>query len=127
MVNRYLRLLPERLRWDPLTGRCLRRRDRLSREAVEREDPTEAVRSEDVLPLARRAFQTEAEYDGGGGLLNPLLFGIITNFRPGDPADDRLLTTFCDAEDRLTRSGRIEPDFRIFVGRRRNGLASTGS
>ncbi len=118
-VNRYFRLFPERLRRDPASGHCLWRRERLSRELVEREDPTEAVRSEDVLPLARRFFRSEAEYPYGGGLLNPLLFGVISNFREGDPEDDGFLQVLCDAEDRLTRRGELEPDFFIFAGRRR--------
>src|SRR5215470_2912794 len=114
LVNRYFRLLPDRLRLDHLTGRTLWRRDRLSRERVEKEDPTEAVRSEEVLPLARRFFHAETESPYGGGLLNPLLFGVIANFRAGHPEDDHLLTTLCETEDRLFRSGAIEPDFAVF-------------
>ena len=120
LVNRYLRVLPDRLRLDPLTGESLWRRERLSAEKVEQDDPTEAVRSRDVLPLARQAFRAEAEYPSGGGLLNPLLFGLIANFREGAPEDDGLLRLLCDAEDRLTRSRRLEPDFLVFAGRRRN-------
>ena len=119
-INRYFRLLPDRLRLDPMTGETLWRRERLNPEKVAREDPTEAVRSEEVLPLARRVFQTEAEYSGGGGLLNPLLFGVISNFRQGNPGDDRLLQTLCGAEDRLSRSGQLEPDFMIFAGSRKD-------
>jgi len=120
LVNRYFRLFPERLRRDPLTGKCLWRRERLDPEVVRREDPTEAVRSEEVLPIARRKFQTEAEYPAGGGLLNPLLFGVIANFRQGDPGDEGFLRFLCDAEERLTRSGDIQPDFSVFVGRRKS-------
>lgn len=119
LINRYFRLLPDDLRLDPITGGLLWRRERLSPEKVEREDPTEAVRSQDVLPLARRVFRTEAEYPGGGGLLNPLLFGVISNFQEGNQANDRLLQTLCDAEDRLSRSGRIQPDFAVFAGSRK--------
>ncbi len=135
VVNRYLRLLPDRLRWDPITGRLLWRRERTDPKQLAQEDPTEAVRSEEVLPLARRFFRSEKEYLYGGGLLNPLLFGIITNFRPGDPWDDMVLSRLCVSEQRLTESGTIEPDFRIFVGTRRDssesgaspgGLTSTG-
>src|SRR5262249_57476674 len=79
LVNRYFRLLPDRLRLDHLTRRTLWRRERLSRERVEKEDPTEAVRSEDVLPLARRAFHTEMESPYGERLLNPLLFRVAAN------------------------------------------------
>jgi SAM-dependent methyltransferase len=119
IVNRYLRLLPDRLRWDPITGRRLWRRDRTDIRQLVVDDPTEAVRSEDVMPLARRFFRTEKEYLYGGGLLNPLLFGIVTNFRAGDPWDDMLISRLCAAEERLTEAGDLEPDFRIFVGARR--------
>src|SRR5712692_3597615 len=118
LINRYFRVFPDRLRVDHLTGRVLWRRERLSRDQVEREDPTEAVRSEDVLPLARRFFATEWECAYGGGLLNPLLFGVIANFRAGHPEDDHLLATLCESEDRLFRAGAIETDFAIFVGAR---------
>jgi SAM-dependent methyltransferase len=119
IVNRYLRLLPDRLRWDPIGGRLLWKRDRTDPDQLVRDDPTEAVRSEDVLPLARRFFRVEKEYPYGGGLLNPLLFGIVSNFRAGEPWDDMLMSRLCTAEQRLTEAGEIEPDFRIFVGARR--------
>jgi SAM-dependent methyltransferase len=119
LLNRYFRILPDRLRLDHVTGHVLWRRERLDRTKVEREDPTEAVRSEEVLPLARRFFQTEKEYPYGGGLLNPLLFGIVANFLPGDSFDDRMLEVLCGAEERLTRSGALEPDFFIYTGGRR--------
>jgi len=120
LVNRYLRVLPDRLRWDPIAGRLLWRRERTDVRQLVLDDPTEAVRSEDVMPLARRFFRPEKEYLYGGGLLNPLLFGIVTNFRAGDPWDDMLISRFCAAEERLTDAGKLEPDFRIFVGSRRD-------
>ncbi|HLN79791.1 MAG TPA: class I SAM-dependent methyltransferase [Thermoanaerobaculia bacterium] len=126
-VNRYLRLLPNRLRWDPIGGRLLWKRERVDPKQLVIDDPTEAVRSEDVLPLARRFFKAEKEYVYGGGLLNPLLFGIVTNFRAGDPWDDMLMSRLCAAEQRLTEAGEIEPDFRIFVGSRRDDRSDSDS
>jgi SAM-dependent methyltransferase len=120
IVNRYLRLLPNRLRWDPISGQVLWKRERVDPRQLAIDDPTEAVRSEEVLPLARRFFRVEKEYPYGGGLLNPLLFGIVANFRHGDPWDDMLMSRLCAAEQRLTEAGDIEPDFRIFVGTRRD-------
>lgn len=120
LINRYFRLLPDRLRLDHVTGQVLWRRERLDREKVEKEDPTEAIRSQEVLPLARRFFRTEQEYSYGGGLLNPLLFGIVSNFRLGDPGDDRVLETLCGAEDRLTRAGLLDPDFFIYTAVRKD-------
>ena len=125
LVNRYFRLIPDHLRFNPYWGGLFWNRWRTDPEKLAQDDPTEAVRSEDVLPLARRFFETEKEYSYGGGLLNPLLYEIVGNFDEEKPYDSGLLKFFCDAEDRLLRSGRIEPDFRIFVGRRRRDSAST--
>lgn len=119
VINRYFRLIPDHLRFNPYWSGLFWSRFRVDPAKLAADDPTEAVRSEDVLPLARRYFDVEAEYPYGGGLLNPLLYEIIANFDEKNPYDARLLRLLCDAEDRLTRSGVIEPDFYVFVGRRR--------
>jgi SAM-dependent methyltransferase len=125
IINRYFRLLPDRLRFNPYWGGALFwRRSRVDPVKIADEDPTEAVRSEDVLPLARKFFQVDVEFPYGGGLLNPLLGEIVGNFDEKEPHDRGLLQALCDAEDRLTRSGRIETDFWIFVGRRRGGAST---
>jgi SAM-dependent methyltransferase len=120
LVNRYFRLFPDNLRWDPVSNSCLWKRTRVDVRKLTEEDPTEAVRSEDVLPLAREAFSVVAEIPYGGGLLNPLLFGVVAGFEPGRPDHDRVLEILCAAETRLTEAGQLEPDFHIFVGRRRD-------
>ena len=119
VINRYFRLIPDHLRFNPYWGGLFWSRFRVDPAKLAADDPTEAVRSEDVLPLARKFFEVEAEYAYGGGLLNPLLYEVIGNFDEQNPYDSRLLQVLCDAEDRLTRSGRLEPDFSVFVGRRR--------
>ena len=124
LIDRYFRLIPDHLRFNPHYGGLFWKWWPTDPEKLAQDDPTEAVRSEDVLPLAKKYFQTEADYNYGGGILNPMLYGIIGNFDESRPHDQRLLKIFCDAEDRLTRSGRIEPDFRIFVGRRRDAPAT---
>ena len=126
LINRYFRLIPDHLRFNPYWGGLFWNRWRTDPVKLAENDPTEAVRSEDVLPLARKFFETEKEYSYGGGLLNPLLYEIVGNFDEAKDYDRGLLQLFCDAEDRLFRSGRIEPDFKIFVGRRRDTAASTG-
>jgi SAM-dependent methyltransferase len=120
VINRYFRLLPDHLRFDPYWNGLFWSKSRADPVRLASDDPTEAVRSEDVLPLARNFFEVEAEYPYGGGLLNPLLYGIIVNFDEKNPYDARLLQVLCNAEDRLTRSGVIKPDFFVFVGRRKS-------
>ena len=117
IINRYFRLIPNHLRYNPYWGGLFWNRWRTDPEKLAQDDPTEAVRSEDVLPVARRFFETEKEYSYGGGLLNPLLYEIVGNFDEQKPYDAGLLKILCEAEDRLTRAGVIEPDFVIYVGR----------
>jgi SAM-dependent methyltransferase len=121
LINRYFRLFPDNCRWDPVSNSCLWKRTRVDERKLTEEDPTEAVRSEDVLPLAREAFEVVAEIPYGGGLLNPLLFGVIAGFEPGRAEHDRVLEILCAAEARLTESGQLAPDFHIFVGKRKHG------
>jgi SAM-dependent methyltransferase len=116
IVNRYFRLLPVELRLHPFWNGVLPYKTRVDPDKLAAQDPTEAVRSEDILPLARGFFDVEAEYPYGGGLLNPLLYELIVNFDEDDPYHNGLLRFLCDAEDRLTRASVIEPDFAIFVG-----------
>ncbi len=119
LVQRYFRLLPDRLRRDPSTGRTLWRRERIDADRLARERPAEAARSEDLLPLARRVFAAEAELSGGGGLLHPLLGGLAIDFREAASDEERLLQVLCAAEEHLASTGLAAPAFSIFVGRRR--------
>ena len=119
LAQRYFRLLPERLRREPSTGRTLWRPERVDPARLERERPAEAARSETILPFARQAFFPEAEYSGGGGLLHPVLSGVAQNFREAATKEERLLEVLCAAEAHLSASGLLEDSFRIFVGRKR--------
>lgn len=119
LVDRYFRLLPERLRRDERTGQPAWRRDPIDAAALARDSPFEAARSEDLLPLARRCFVAEAEYSGAGGLLHPLLSGLGRGFGRSPAEEERLLEALCGAEGRLEAEGRIPNDFAVFVGRRR--------
>lgn len=118
IVQRYFRLLPDRIRTDPDTGRLLWRRERVDAERLARDNPAEAAASGAILPLARRLFAAEAELSGAEGLLHPLLSGLARNFRPDD---ERLLEVLCTAEEHATSLGLLAPLFTVFVGRRHGG------
>ena len=120
MVDRYFRLLPEHVRRDPQSGRVSWSRERLDTARLAREIPAEAARSEEILPLARRTFAPRAELSGGRGLLQPLLGGLETRFKPGE--DERLLEVLCAAEDDLAATAVAPGVFTVFVGQRRDGM-----
>ena len=119
LVQRYFRLLPQRLRRDDRTGEPVWRREPIDAAALERDSPFEAARSEDLLTLARKSFVAEAEYSAGGGLLHPLLSGLAPNFGRAPAEEERLLDVLCAAESRLEGEALLPNDFAVFVGRRR--------
>jgi SAM-dependent methyltransferase len=120
LVARYFRLLPDRLRRDPASGRLLWRRDRMDADRLARETPAEAARGVELLAGVRRMFDVEAEYPGGQGLLHPLLSGLARNFGVDPAGDERVLEVLCAAEARLFASGRLDSPFAFVVGRRRS-------
>jgi SAM-dependent methyltransferase len=118
IVERYFRVLPDRIRTEPDTGRTLWSRGRIDAERLARESPHEAAASDAILPLARKLFASEAELSGGGGLLHPLLSGLARNFRQGSREDERLLEVLCAAEEHAASLGLLASLFTVFVGRR---------
>ena len=81
-------------------------------------DPSEAVRSADILPLLGRYFEI-AEFRGyGGSLLHLLLEDIAGNFRAADSESMRWLEHVFDAEDRLILSEQLQHDFAVVIARR---------
>jgi SAM-dependent methyltransferase len=121
LVARYFRLLPDRLRREPHTGRLLWRRERPDPARLERESPAEAARGGELLAGVRRMFDVEAEYPVGEGLLHPLLAGLERNFGADAAGDERLLAILCAAEAHLHATGRLDSPFAVVVARRRSG------
>ncbi len=121
IVQQYFRLLPERWRTDPDTGIVAWRRAPVDASRLASEMPFEAAESDRLVPAARRALTAEAELDGGGTLLHPLLSGLSRNYRDGSAEDERLLEVLCAAEERLVSQRLLAPRFTVFVGRRRDG------
>jgi SAM-dependent methyltransferase len=121
IVQRFFRLLPDRWRTEPHTGRLLWRREPIDAARLARESPSEAAESERLVPAARLAFLTEAALSGGGGLLHPLLSGLAANHRGDATEDERLIEVLCAAEAHLAATGVLPPAFTVFVGRRRHG------
>lgn len=82
-------------------------------------DPSEAVRSAEVLPLLAARFEVLWERPYGGALLHPLLYDIAWNFPPGDPLAEALLDSAIHLEQALEHAGEIASDFVTLVARPR--------
>jgi SAM-dependent methyltransferase len=112
-INTLLRALPEELR------RPFDERTRPTVAEMIANDPTEAVRAEEVAPLLERTFDVRERKQIGGTILQHLLYDIVENFRFDVPRERSLLQMLCTIEAMLVDSGRIPCDFMLFAARKK--------
>jgi hypothetical protein len=79
-------------------------------------DPSEAVRSADIVSVLERSFDVVERRDYGGTLLHPLLADIAHNFQPFERTEDELVLRALFAEEqRLIREGILQSNFTFMV------------
>ena len=113
MINALLQALPEELR------RPFEERTRPTVEEMIANDPTEAVRSEELVAFTERSFDVRERKNIGGTILQHLLYDIVENFRFDDPRERSLLEMLCTIEAMLVDSGRIPCDFVLMAARKK--------
>lgn len=64
-------------------------------------DPTEAVRSDDIIPVLRNTFKHVDVYDYQGSLLHFALYSIAGNFHRDTPEDQAIMDMLFAVEDTL--------------------------
>lgn len=74
-------------------------------------DPSEAVRSADILPVLQQHFEILEMKPMGGTLLQYLLGGIAGNFAPANPGSMAVLQALIQMEDALIDCGDLQSDF----------------
>lgn len=81
-------------------------------------DPTEAIRSSEIISQVSSRFEILEKTDFGGTLLQLVLADIVGNF--SDNSTDRaILQKLFDAEHHLLETGVLESDFTMMVMRNR--------
>jgi O-antigen biosynthesis protein len=113
-MNAFLLTLPERYHRLP-NGIVRGPRERPLAADVIACDPTEAVRSSQIVATVERHFKVLARHDLGGALLHIGLSDIAQNFDPGNPVDMAHLNRFFALEDRLMAEGVIGSDFMVLT------------
>ncbi len=79
-------------------------------------DPSEAVRSAEILPTATAAgFGIDEYRGGGGGLLQPLLHTRLPAFDPLDFAHNEVLFALCEREQSLADGDVLGDTYAMFV------------
>ncbi len=82
-------------------------------------DPSEAVRSAEIVEQVRARFDICYERQAGGTILQFLLSGIAGNFRSEDRDSIRVLELLFEIEDVLIEAGDLASDFMLLLGRPR--------
>jgi SAM-dependent methyltransferase len=109
-VNNYLFSLPPHLRRLP-DGQPKPPLYRPAVEAMIAVDPSEAVRSADILTVMDHLFKVIERRELGGTLLHLALGDIAQNFDMAEPGDRCQLERLFDLEDRMLADGVIGSDF----------------
>jgi SAM-dependent methyltransferase len=119
IINELLAALPADLRRGQVEQRIYDRKERPSREFMIENDPSEAVRSEDLLPMIGDRFEVLESKKIGGTILMHLLYDIVQNFRFDDPHERALIEMMCATEGALVDAGAIGCDFVILAARKK--------
>lgn len=88
-------------------------------EHFERTDPSEAIRSQDIIKALSAEFEIVAMRPYGGAIQHMLLSGVVGNFDECDGRDVAMLRLVALFEEELERAGGIESDFAALVARPR--------
>lgn len=124
LTDRLISLLPGELRVDTVAsgsrGVKVFKDRYLPRSAEEWKevDPSEAVRSGEIIPVFEKEFSRCWVYPYGGTLMHLALEHIAGNFDPADEKDRAILRIMDLLETELIEAGTLESDFAILVGQR---------
>lgn len=118
IINGLLAVMPHRYRESRLIpGRYKAQVSRPTIEHMLRTDPSEAVRSAEIMHVLPDYFEIVECKPWGGAVLHLLLYEIAGNFSENRPEDVRLLHTLFEIEDQLLQLGDIGSDFVFMVCR----------
>jgi O-antigen biosynthesis protein len=86
-------------------------------EHFERTDPSEAIRSADILTALQLHFDVVEMRPYGGAIQHMLFSGIVGNFMEDNESDVALLRIIAILEEELERAGAIDTEFAAIVAR----------
>lgn len=119
LTKALLAALPDSLATDLNTGERKREYVRQSIEHWYVADPSEAIRSDEIVEQLERRFEVVFRKDYCGALLHLALEFVAHNFREDDPKDVAILRLAALLEESLTRHDVISSDFTVMALRRR--------
>lgn len=128
IINDILALLPPKLRRRASQPEEVVTRFQVQTiESMNEIDPSEAIRSADILRLLPRWFTVLERKDFGGTINHHLLRDIAHNFDQDTPDGAAPLALLCYLESLLIREGVLDSDFSFVVAAPRPGAAWDGA
>ncbi len=119
LINGLLQLLPSKYRINRKDGVTLINKVwRPSIPEMESVDPSEAIRSGEIMDVLSNYFELIEIKELGGTVLLLLLEGIAGNFDYNKPEDMRFLKIFFEIEDLMMDIGEIPSDFAVIIARK---------
>jgi len=115
LANLLLNLLPMHKRKDVMSGEIKWRVHTFNAEQMKEADPSEAVRSAEIIPLMRKHFNVIAQVNYGGTIMFPLMSMIAGNFEDDKFVNSAIITIIGSLERLLIRSRLIPSDFAVLV------------
>jgi SAM-dependent methyltransferase len=119
LMNKLLAAIPETHRRSLRNGHVKDEVLRPDAKEVQRVDPSESVRSDEIMGLVEERFEIVYKADFGGTLLQFVLADIAGNFDPADSRDVALIDLICLYEDTLIEQGVLPSDFTYAVAKAR--------
>jgi len=119
LIDGLLKTLPEHYRRNLFTNDGTTRDEYLppTVEQMIALDPSEAVRSAEIMSVLRGHFEVVEHKPYGGGIQHQLFSGIMGNFDPENEEDVALLKAISDLEVSLESLGAVPSDFAAIVAR----------
>jgi len=115
LTSQLLGIMPKPLRWYK-NGIEKRAEGRSSPEEVIRVCPSEAIRSNEIVPLFLKYFDPIHHKKLGGTIQHLLYSGIIHNFPDGDSEIDHMIDCIDGIETTLIDLGPLPSDFVLLIG-----------
>ena len=119
IINRILPLFPEHFRNSSRTGEVINRVQRPTVKSMNENDPSEAIRSQDILPVLKHYFNINTIRYFGGSVYHLLFNEIMGNFDHNDQKDVTLIRLVLLLERILIEEGILDNDYALMIGQKR--------
>lgn len=119
IINDQIHVMPDRMKTSLHDGHLKGALGRQTIAEMDAIDPSEGVRSADILNVLRDYFDILEVRGSGGTILHLLLEGIAGNFSEDDPESMQYLEHLFALEDRLIADGTLKHDFAVIIAKRK--------